>query len=82
MWASRPPVVYWNPATVSCLETLRVLQREGLQVFFTIDAGPQVKAVATADAADRVETALRNTAGVIRTLRSAIGPGAGLVAGA
>ncbi len=48
MWASRPPVVYWNNATIACMETVRDLQNKSEPVFFTIDAGPQLKAVCPA----------------------------------
>lgn len=76
MWASRPPVVYWNKSTLMCMETVRELQKEGVPVFFTIDAGPQVKAVCLAEAADRVHRAMRETDGVITTMRSSLGSGA------
>lgn len=79
MWGSRPPVVYWNKSTLSCMETIRALQHDGVAVFFTIDAGPQVKAVCLPDAADQVEAALQETEGVIRVMRSALGAGARLL---
>ena len=78
MWASRPPVVYWNAATMRCLQTIRTLQGEGVPVFFTIDAGPQVKAVCLPEAAARVEAALRETPGVIDIMTSGLGGGARL----
>jgi len=79
MWASRPPIVYWNAATVACLETVRALQRDGVPVFFTIDAGPQVKAVSLPQAAAAVADALGGTAGVADVLHSTLGTGARLV---
>jgi diphosphomevalonate decarboxylase len=78
MWASRPPVVYWNKATLACMETVRRLQADGIPVFFTIDAGPQVKAVCLPDSAGRVREALRETEGVIDTMESSLGGGARL----
>jgi diphosphomevalonate decarboxylase len=79
MWTSRPPVVYWNKATLACLELIRNLQADGRRVFFTIDAGPQVKAVCLQPDAGAVEEALEKTPGVIRTLRSRLGGGARLI---
>jgi diphosphomevalonate decarboxylase len=79
MWTSRPPVVYWNKATLACLESIRRLQADGVRVFFTMDAGPQVKAVCMQADADDVEAALVKTPGVIRTLRSRLGNGARLI---
>jgi diphosphomevalonate decarboxylase len=80
MWASRPPVVYWNAATLRCLETVRRLQADGVPVFFTIDAGPQVKAVCLPEAAEEVEAALRSTDGVRSIMTTGLGPGARLEA--
>lgn len=79
MWASRPPVVYWNKATLACMETIRRLQANDVPVFFTIDAGPQVKAICLPDYADKVRKALQETDGVIDTLPSSLGGGARLL---
>ncbi|HEX5786726.1 MAG TPA: diphosphomevalonate decarboxylase [Woeseiaceae bacterium] len=76
MWTSRPALVYWNAATVGCLETVRRLQAEGVDVFFTIDAGPQVKAVCTAGSEPLVRAALAATPGVETVLSSGLGAGA------
>jgi len=78
MWASRPPMVYWNAATMRCLQTVRQLQGTGTGVFFTIDAGPQVKAVCLPGHAAEVETALRATAGVVDIMTTGLGEGARL----
>ena len=53
-WTSRPPIVYWNAATLSCMQVVRRLRDRGEAVFFTIDAGPQVKAVCLPGSADAV----------------------------
>lgn len=79
MWASRPPVVYWNAATLATLESVRALQAEGVAAFFTIDAGPQVKVICLPDDEPRVVDALSSTDGVESVLVSGIGPGAALV---
>lgn len=76
MWSSRPPVVYWNAATLACLECVRELQAAGVAAFFTIDAGPQVKVVCLPDDEQRVIEALSATDGVEAVLASGIGAGA------
>ena len=81
MWASRPPVVYWNAATLACLECVRKLQADGVSAFFTIDAGPQVKVLCVPDDEPRVAEALACIPGVESILVSGIGAGATLVAG-
>lgn len=79
MWGSRPPVVYWNSATLTCMEAVRRLQDDGHAVFFTIDAGPQLKAICLPDEADLVRSALDACAGVVRTMVSGLGAGARLL---
>jgi diphosphomevalonate decarboxylase len=81
MWASRPPVVYWNSATLECLQAVRDMQSDDVAVFFTIDAGPQVKAVCLPDDEARVVATLSRIAGVTDVHTSAIGRGAALVPG-
>ena len=80
MWGSRPPIVFWNSATLACMQTVRELQADGVAVFFTIDAGPQLKAVCLPDDKARVRDALRATAGVTDVMETGLGPGAALVA--
>ena len=74
--AARPPLLYWNAATLQCLTEIQRLRREGLPVFFTIDAGPQVKAICEPRARADVERALRPVPGVLQVLGSSLGPGA------
>jgi len=80
MWSSIPPIVYWNSATLSCLETIRSLQSVGHAVFFTIEAGPQVKAVCLPESVEVVKESLSATAGVLSLLHTKLGAGAKLLA--
>ncbi|MEO8467092.1 MAG: diphosphomevalonate decarboxylase [Gammaproteobacteria bacterium] len=77
--AAKPPLVYWNGATVECMHAVRKLRAGGVPVFFTIDAGPQVKAVCLPSARSQVEVALRGVPGVLELLTSRLGPGAELL---
>jgi diphosphomevalonate decarboxylase len=76
MWGSRPPMIYWNSTTLACMQTIRELQSAGVGVFFTIDAGPQVKAICEPTASAAVEQALAATPGVEQVLVSGLGQGA------
>lgn len=76
MLATRPGLVYWNAATVACLQRLRALRGDGTAVFFTIDAGPQVKAVCLPEARPVVEQTLADVPGVHRLIVSGLGAGA------
>ena len=76
MLSSQPPLSYWNGATVETIAAVRELQGAGISVFFTIDAGPQVKALCQEDATDIVVDRLTSVPGVLRTLVCGLGPGA------
>ena len=76
MLSSQPPLSYWNGATVETIAAVRELQGAGVRVFFTIDAGPQVKALCQEDATDVVAERLASVPGVLRTLVCGLGPGA------
>jgi diphosphomevalonate decarboxylase len=71
--ASDPPLLYWEPATVAVVQEVWSLRRKGIEGYFTIDAGPQVKVLCDPAAASAVETALAAVPGVGRVLRSAPG---------
>ena len=76
MWTSRPAVVYWNSVTLACMEAVRDLQKKSEPVFFTIDAGPQLKAVCLPSAEQAVRDALDGIDGVVTTYSSGLGLGA------
>jgi len=79
MLSARPGLVYWNGATVECIRRVRELRSDGLGVFFTVDAGPQVKAVCLPEARSRVVRELAAVPGVGRILESGLGCGARVV---
>jgi diphosphomevalonate decarboxylase len=80
MLTSVPALHYWNAATLACIDAIGELRARGTPVFFTIDAGPQVKAVCEAGAAAKVAAALRPLPGVIETRTVGLGAGARLEA--
>lgn len=49
MIASWPPVIYWLPETTAHLHKIHHLRREGLPVYATLDAGPNLKLLYTAE---------------------------------
>jgi len=81
MLSARPGLVYWNGATVGCIRRVRQLRADGVPVFFTVDAGPQVKAVCAPEAFDRVAAELAEVDGVKQVLTSGLGEGARVVSG-
>jgi diphosphomevalonate decarboxylase len=79
MMASRPGLIYLQPATLSALATVKRLRKEGIEVYATMDAGPHVKALCHARDAERVAAALADTPLVLRTLTAQPGPGLEIV---
>ncbi|MGJ7515956.1 diphosphomevalonate decarboxylase [Pseudomonas baetica] len=72
---SRPPVFYWQPATLALLERVRQLRSEGLQVCATMDAGPNVHVLCTAQHRSAVFAALSSLPGVVRWIFDQAGDG-------
>ncbi len=78
MWGSRPPMIYWNSATIACMQTVRDLQSQEIPVFFTIDAGPQLKAICAPQHEETVRAAMVASPGVVDVMVSGVGMGARL----
>ena len=79
MLTSIPALSYWNAATLRCMETVRALRNDGVSVFFTIDAGPQLKAICPPEWLSQVAQALQEVAGVKHTISCGMGKGARIV---
>jgi len=58
MHTARPPLIYWQPATVAVLHAAAALRQRGVGAWVTMDAGPQVKVLCLADDAPTVAAAL------------------------
>jgi len=79
MLSTNPGLIYWNAATVGCIQALRELRHSGVPVFFTIDAGPQVKAICLPEAESEVRQTLEAITGVQRVLAAGLGAGARVI---
>jgi len=42
MLTSQPSLLYWSPETITLMRAVRAWREEGMPVYFTIDAGPNV----------------------------------------
>lgn len=79
MMASRPPLLYWQPATVGIIHTIRNLRADGTACLFTIDAGSSVVVLVEPGDAGPVAEALAEIPGVETVLQTRVGEGARLV---
>jgi diphosphomevalonate decarboxylase len=78
MMTAEPSLLYWRPGTVAAILAVRALRAGGAPVFFTIDAGPNVKVVTPPGAAGPVAEALAAVPGIRRVIPARVGPGAHL----
>jgi diphosphomevalonate decarboxylase len=68
MMTSSPPLLYWQPATLSVMQAVRAWRGQGLPACYTIDAGPNVHVICERGVADRVSARLREIPGVSHVL--------------
>lgn len=73
--ASQPGLLYWRGPTVEAMHVIRELRAQGTPVFFTIDAGPQIKAICAPGYGEVVERALAGISGIKRVIRCGLGEG-------
>ncbi len=78
--ASRPTILYWQPATLAAMAEVVALRAAGRAAWATMDAGPHVKVLTDAADADTVAAALRAVPGVTAVIVAAAGERAAIVA--
>lgn len=71
--AANPGLLYWNGVTVDGMHLIRSLREKGTEVYFTIDAGPQLKAICLAKVAPDVRKELENLPGVLKVITTELG---------
>jgi len=64
MLTTRPSIIYWMPATLEIIQAILFWRKEGLESYFTIDAGPQVKVICLKKDVSEIEKKLQNIKGV------------------
>ena len=79
MKTSQPSIDYWNQATHACVDKVKDMQRKGMPIFFTIDAGPQVKIVCKPGISKDVLLIMEKVPGVQAIIGSNLGKGARIV---
>jgi len=77
--SSQPPLMYWSGVTVEAMRLLQQMRGAQVPVFFTVDAGPQVKAVCLPAAVDDVRDTLAALPGVLDVVVAPLGAGAQVV---
>ncbi len=76
---SVPPIFYWSPAMVRVIQSMQRWRADGLSVYFTLDAGPNVHLICISKDADRVAELARAVPEVQQVIVNAPGGAARLV---
>lgn len=76
---SIPPIYYWEPTTLRIMKLCRKLCAQGLEVYFTFDAGPQPVLFCFQKDTKRLEKILRSTEGVLDVIVNKPANGARLI---
>ncbi|GAB4408182.1 MAG: diphosphomevalonate decarboxylase [Anaerolineae bacterium] len=76
---SRPSLLYWSPETVRIMHAVRQWRAEGLEAYFSIDAGANVHVLCQGKDAPYVEAALHALLDVREVLANRPGPGTHLI---
>ncbi|MDK1081993.1 MAG: diphosphomevalonate decarboxylase [Anaerolineae bacterium] len=64
MMTSNPGLFYWQPASITIMESVRDWRASGIPVFYTVDAGPNIHVICPQQQAQSVERRVRELPGV------------------
>lgn len=73
MITTNPPLIYWEPDTIRIMKAVHSWREQGLESYFTIDAGPQVKVLCLEKDAKELKKRLQNIKGVQQTITCGVG---------
>ncbi len=76
---SRPPIFYWSPGMVRVVEAVHSWRDQGLPVYFTLDAGPNVHLICESKDAETVANQVRSLTDVQEVIVNAPGGGTHLL---
>jgi len=68
MMTSTPALHYWKTASLEVMDRVRLWRADGLPVFYTVDAGPNIHVICPEAEAHVIEKRLRETSGVDNVL--------------
>ena len=80
MMTSTPPLLYWQPPSLAVMQAVSAWCAAGDPVCFTLDAGPNVHVLTTAQASQEIAGRLAQIPGVESVLSAPPGRGAHLIA--
>jgi len=78
MVTTTPHIIYWEPQTVSMMKEVMAMREEGLECYFTIDGGPQVKILCLDKDVKKIEARVRENKDVQKVYLCHAGDDAGI----
>ncbi|MEJ2052780.1 MAG: diphosphomevalonate decarboxylase [Calditrichaceae bacterium] len=78
---ANPGLIYWNGITLEGMHLVREMRGKGVEAYFTIDAGPQLKVICKADDENRVRNELNNLHGIQSIISTGLGKGVNEIEG-
>lgn len=79
MMTSQPPIFYWLPKTIEIMLSVQQWRKEGLESYFTIDAGPTVHLLCLSKDKNKVVRKLKKLGGIKEIIINNPSQGARLV---
>jgi len=79
MMTSHPPLFYWQAASVTIMQEVKQWREGGLQVCYTLDAGPNVHCICIRNDVPQVIDRLKNLSGILDVRVAGAGRGAHLI---
>ncbi len=79
MHTTKPPIMYWEPETITLMKEVLEMREDGVECYFTIDGGPQVKVLCLEKNAKKIDKRLSELKEVKKTILCGAGEGAKLI---
>ncbi len=76
MLTTTPHIIYWAPQTITMMKEVMAMREEGLECYFTIDGGPQVKILCLERNAKKIQKRVTEMKEVEKTYFCHAGDGA------
>ncbi|MBZ9572465.1 diphosphomevalonate decarboxylase [Patescibacteria group bacterium] len=70
MTTTRPPLLYWSPDTFRIIQEVSFWRKKGIQVYCTVDAGPNVHLITLPEYALKIENKLKQMPSVIQVIHN------------
>jgi len=79
MMTTKPSIIYWNNITVKIIQSIIDWRENGLESYFTIDAGPQVKILCTENSVKEIVKNCKKIEGIKNIIVAKPGEGSKIV---